>query len=295
MFPRFVDLPPPSLRPAPAGILTDFYIYNSSQSLALGLNIVDVLRPIPHLRHNQRSAPGLCYNMTYATWRGLHFAPPWGLFRCSVVIKQSYQGLELTHPLTHSSSYSLSRSINQLSIIHQLCYLNKSIVIARSLLQIGCLSISLSIKFRLTSQTRLESTRLERSNSVDRAETPTRLRTSRTIGQSLDSQHSIGQPLYRQSQQSGKRRIHQYTVKHQPSRIGEPVAQCYYDWQSTSLIVQSVQSLQLALSRVYIHAYETHELSIRVYTTAAHLTLSYWSLMLQHRGVKPSSISHWAR
>ena len=25
--------------------------------------------------------------MTYATWRGLHFAPPCGLFRCSVNIK----------------------------------------------------------------------------------------------------------------------------------------------------------------------------------------------------------------
>ena len=59
----------------------DVFIYNSSQSLALGLGIVDVLRPIPHLRHNQRWASRLCYNMTYATWRGLHFAPPQDFLR----------------------------------------------------------------------------------------------------------------------------------------------------------------------------------------------------------------------
>ena len=39
-----------------------------------------------HLRHNQRSAPRRWHNMTYATWRGLHFAPPCGLFRCAVFV-----------------------------------------------------------------------------------------------------------------------------------------------------------------------------------------------------------------
>ena len=62
----------------------DFTIYNSSQSLALGLGIVDVVRPMSHLRRIQRWASRLCYNKTYATWRGLHFAPPRELYSSSV-------------------------------------------------------------------------------------------------------------------------------------------------------------------------------------------------------------------